>query len=53
MQLLGLGDRRLGVVREQRRDFQLNPAVDAVGSVMDRPEQVRGLPKILQRQFKK
>ena len=43
VQVLGLGNRRFGVVRQQRRDFQRNPTVDAAGSVINRPEQVRRL----------
>ena len=43
VQILGRGERRLGVVREQRRDFQRNPSVHAAGPVIDRPEQIGGL----------
>ena len=39
-QLLGLGDRRLGVAREPRVDLERDPPVDAVGGVVDRPEHV-------------
>ena len=40
-----------GRVRQQRRDFQRNPAVHAAGSVVDRPEQDRRLREVLQREF--
>jgi hypothetical protein len=53
VQFLDLGNRRPGVVRQQRRDFQRNPTVDAACSVVNRPEQVRGLRKVLHRQFEK
>src|SRR5258708_6129889 len=51
VQVLGLGNRRFGVVRQQRRDFQRNPTVDAAGSVINQPEQVRRLRKVVQREF--
>jgi len=37
--------------RGLRRDFQRNPTVHAAGSVINRPEQVRCLRQILQREF--
>jgi hypothetical protein len=40
-------------VRQQRRDFQRNPTVYAPGSVMNRPEQVRRLREVVQREFEK
>src|SRR5215467_11105376 len=51
VQGLGLGNRRLRIVRQQRRNFQRNPTVDTAGSVMNRPEQVRRLREILQREL--
>jgi hypothetical protein len=51
VQVLGDGNRRVGVVRQQRRDFQRNPTVHAAGSVMNRPEQVRRLREVVQREF--
>jgi hypothetical protein len=51
VQILGDGNRRFGIVRQQRRDFQRNPTVDAAGSVINRPEQVRRLREIIQREL--
>ena len=39
-QLLGLGDRRLGLAREPRVDLERDPPVDAVGGVVDGPQHV-------------
>ena len=41
------------VVGQQRRDLQGDPAVDAVGGVVDGPEEVGSLSQILDRQFEK
>src|SRR5262249_2215798 len=49
VQVLGFGNRGLGVMREERRDFQRNPPVHTIGAVVNRPEQIRGLGEILQR----
>jgi hypothetical protein len=51
VQVLGFGNCRLGVMRQERRDFQRNPSVHTAGAIVDRPEQVRGLGEILQRQL--
>ena len=40
----------LRVVREQRRDLERYPAIDAVGPGEDRPEQIGGPGQIRQRQ---
>src|SRR5262249_16582285 len=53
MQLFGLGDGTRRVVREQRRNLQRDPTVDAVRRVVDGPEQVGSLRQILERQFEK
>ena len=51
MQLRCRQDRGRGVVREQRRNVQRHPAINAVGGIVDRPEQIRGLARIFQREF--
>ena len=51
MQVGDLGDGRLGVVGEQRRDLQRDPAVDAVGSLVDRLEHPRRIAQVGQRQL--
>src|SRR6516165_12264409 len=51
VQILGLGNRRLGIVCQQRRDFQRNPTVHATGSVINWAEQVRRLREVVQREF--
>ena len=40
-----------GVIGQQRRDLERYKAVDAAGGVVHRPEQVRRLRQVLQRQF--
>jgi hypothetical protein len=51
MKVRDLGDRRLGVVGEQRRDLERDPAVDAVRAVVDGLEQPRGIPQVRQGQL--
>ena len=41
-----------GVMRKQGRDLERHPAVDAVGELVDRPEEVGGLPEVLDGQVK-
>ena len=53
VQVLGLGDRRFGVVRQQRRNFQRNPTVHAACLVINELEQIRGLGEVLQCQLEK
>jgi hypothetical protein len=36
---------------EERRDFEGHPAVDAVGRVLTRPEEVGGLSEVLDREL--
>ena len=50
VQVLGHGQRALGIVGQQRRHLERHPAVDAVGAVVDRPEQVRRARQVLDRQ---
>ena len=50
MELARRGERGLRVVREERRDFERYPAVDAVRALEDRQEQVGRLPEVLLRQ---
>src|SRR5258706_5648045 len=52
MQLRHRADGPRGIVCQQGRDFQRNPAVYAAGAVVDLTEQVGGLDQILERQFK-
>ena len=52
VQILRRRERACGVVSEQGRDFQRNPAVDAVGPLVDRAEQVGGARQIVERQLK-
>jgi hypothetical protein len=40
-----------GVIGEQRGDLQGHPAIDPVGALVDRQEQVRRTPKVLDREF--
>ena len=51
MEGLGRGDGAGRVVGQQGRDLQRHPAVHAVGLVVDRPEQIGGLPQVLQPQL--
>src|SRR5262247_2291907 len=53
MQLFGLCDGARRVVREQRRNLQRDPTVDAVRRVVDGPEEVGSLRQILDGQVKK
>ena len=46
-QLLGLRDRRVGVVGEVGRDLDRDAAVDAVRGVVDRPEDVGGVAHVV------
>ena len=46
-QLLGLRDRRVGVVGEIGRDLDRDPAVDAVRGVVDRPEDIGGCAHVV------
>ena len=48
---LGCRQRAGGVMGQQRRHFQRYPAVHAVGLVVNRPEQIGGARKILERQL--
>ena len=50
MQFLGRGNGARCVVRQERRDFQRHPAIDAVGTIKDRLEQIGRAVQILQRQ---
>ena len=45
------GERAGGVVRQQRRDFERDPSVDAVGALEDRLEQIGRPGQIRQRQI--
>ena len=51
MQTLGRSESASRVVSQQRRNLQRYPAVDAVGAVVDRSEQIGGLREILERQL--
>jgi hypothetical protein len=51
VQVLGDGNRRVGVVRQHGETSSETPTVHAAGSVMNRPEQVRRLREIVQREF--
>ena len=42
VQILGRREGARRVVGQQRRNFQRDPAVDAVGALVDRPEQIGG-----------
>ena len=48
---LGRRDRRRGVVGEQRRDLERDPAVDAVGALVDGGEEVGGVAQVGDRQL--
>jgi hypothetical protein len=45
MELARRGDRGLRVVGEERRDLERYPAVDAVGALEDRKEQIGACPR--------
>ena len=51
MQTLGRSNRARRVVGQQRRDFQRYPPVNAVGAVVDGPEQIGGPREILKCQL--
>src|SRR4030095_15736891 len=48
VQYLGFGERRLRVVREERRDFERDPSIHTRGSLENRPEQIGRARYILQ-----
>src|SRR5213078_1643762 len=50
VQLRGLLNRRVGVVRQQRRDLERDPAVDAVGAAVNVAEQIGGVAQVLERE---
>ena len=41
----------LRIISKERRDFERDPAVDASGPLVDRPEQIRGLLQIRDRKL--
>src|SRR5262249_56450090 len=47
----GSAERAGGVVREERRDLQRHPSVDAVGALVDGTEEVGGLRQVLEREL--
>ena len=51
MQFPGRREGAGGIVRQQRRNFQRNPAVHAVGPVVNRSKQIGGAGQILERQI--
>jgi hypothetical protein len=46
-----LFNRRQPPLGEERRDFERDPPVEAVGAVVDRAEEVGGAPQVLERQL--
>ena len=51
MQFRGRPHGALGVVGEKRRDFERNPAVDPIGALVDRREEVGGTTQVLDREL--
>ncbi len=51
VQPLGGLDSGAGIISEQRRHFQGNPAINAARRFMDRPEECRSLRQVFERQF--
>ena len=51
MQILRFRERGLRIVCEQWRNLERNPSIDAASALVDRPEKIRRLPEILQREI--
>src|ERR1035441_3940021 len=49
---LGRGKSSGRVASQQGRDLQGDPAIHAIGPVVDRPKEIGGLPQVLDCQFK-
>ena len=50
---LGGGESSSRVMRQKRGNLQRDPAIDTVGSVVDRPETIGGLPLVFESQVNK